>query len=395
MLNRRHLLACGAGAAALSFPAFAFGQAQATSKRLLVVILRGGMDGLSALPPVGDPNYASLRGRLALPRVGDGAVLPLDSTFALHKNLAKFAAMYRAGELLPIHACATAYRERSHFDAQNVLETGAGAPFARSEGWLNRSLGALPQARPEMGIALSAQAPLILRGPANVSTWSPSALPDVENDTMARLLALYRSTDPALAGALDSAMSANSVAMESGAGDMNARGYRIAPLAQIAARFLKDEHGPIAAVMEMGNWDTHANQGLEQGPLARNLAALDEGLDAFKTEMGPAWRDTAVIIVTEFGRTAAPNGANGTDHGMGAAAFLAGGSVNGGRVLADWPGLAQSALYEGRDLRPTTDLRGVFKGVLADHLRVPTAALERDGFPESGGVRVVQGLIRG
>jgi uncharacterized protein (DUF1501 family) len=359
------------------------------------VILRGGMDGLSAVPPVGDPDYAGLRGRLAIPRSGDGAALPLDATFGLHKNLPKMHALYRAGELLAIHAAATPYRERSHFDAQNVLETGAAAPFARSDGWLNKALGALPRARPEMGMALSAQAPLILRGSAPVATWSPSALPDVETDTMARLLSLYEARDPALAHALESAMAANTVAMEAGATDMNARGQRnLAPLAQIAARFLKDDNGPIAAVMEVGGWDTHANQGLEQGPLARGLSGLDEGLDAFKIEMGPAWRDTVVVIITEFGRTAAPNGAGGTDHGTAAAAFLAGGAAQGGRVLADWPGLSRAALFESRDLRPTLDIRSVLKGVLGDHLRVPTASLEREAFPDSGAARALQGLVR-
>lgn len=391
MLSRRHLLTGATGAAALSFPVLAFGQAQATDKRMLVIILRGGMDGLSALAPVGDPTYAGARGRLALQRAN---TLVLDDTFALNANLPKMHALFSVGELLPIHACATAYRERSHFDAQNVLESGAAAPFARTVGWLNKALGALPNARPEMGMALSAQAPLILRGPTNVATWSPSALPDVDNDTMARLLSLYEARDPALAQALSSAISANGVAMDAGAGDMRAGPRSITPIAQIAARFLKDEAGPIAAVMEMGGWDTHANQGLEQGALARGLTSLDDGLDAFKREMGPAWANTVVIIATEFGRTVAPNGANGTDHGTGMAAFLAGGAVRGGRVLADWPGLARGALYEGRDLRPTTDLRGVFKGILADHLRVPNAALERDAFPDSGSVPGVQGLLR-
>lgn len=391
MLNRRHLLAGATGAAALSFPVFAFGQAQATDKRLLVIILRGGMDGLSALAPIGDPTYANARGRLALQR---NNTLALDDTFALNGNLPKMHALYRAGELLPIHACATAYRERSHFDAQNVLESGAAAPFARTEGWLNKALGALPNSRPEMGMALSAQAPLILRGSTNVATWSPSALPDVDNDTMARLLSLYQANDAALAHALSSAISANGVAMDAGAGDMRAGPRSITPVAQIAARFLKDDAGPIAAVMEMGGWDTHANQGIEQGPLARGLSSLDDGLEAFKREMGAAWANTAVIIATEFGRTVAPNGATGTDHGTGMAAFLAGGAVRGGRVLSDWPGLARNALYEGRDLRPTTDLRGVFKGVLADHLRVPNAALDRDAFPDSGSVRGIRDLLR-
>lgn len=392
MLNRRHLLAGATGAAALSFPVFAFGQAEATDKRLLVVILRGGMDGLGAMPAIGDPTYAGVRGRLAVER---SAALSLDGTFALHPNLTKMHRLYGAGELLPIHACATGYRERSHFDAQNVLETGGARPFARTEGWLNKALGALPHSRPEMGMALSAQAPLILRGPTAVSTWSPSALPDVDTDTMQRMLSLYEARDPSLANALQSAMASNAVAMDAGAAEMNGAGPRnITPIAQIAARFLKDENGPIAAVMDVGGWDTHANQGLEQGALARGLTSLDNGLDAFKTEMGPAWRNTVVIIATEFGRTVAPNGANGTDHGTAGAAFLAGGAVQGGRVLADWPGLARSALYEERDLRPTTDLRGVFKGVLADHLRVSTGALERDAFPDSGDARAAQGLVR-
>jgi uncharacterized protein (DUF1501 family) len=183
--------------------------------------------------------------------------------------------------------------------------------------------------------------------------------------------------------------------MESGAGDMTGgAGRNVVPIAQVAARFLKDANGPIAAGLEMRGWYTHANQGLEQGPLARNLTQLDNGLDAFRTEMGEAWRNTVVIIATEFGRTAAPNGANGTDHGTGAAAFLAGGAVNGGRVLADWPGLSNGALYEGRDLRPTTDLRAVFKGVLCDHLQISAAALDSDAFPASNAAAPRQDLIR-
>jgi uncharacterized protein (DUF1501 family) len=350
------------------------------------------MDGLSAVPAIGDPAFATLRGRLAVSR---DAALPLDGDFALHPRLSKMHALYRAGELLPIHACATSYRERSHFDAQNVLETGASAPFARDDGWLNTALAALPRSRAEMGVALSAQAPLILRGPASVSTWSPSALPDLDADTLARLLDLYQERDPALANALDTAISANAVAMEAGAGDMGGRGARnLTPIAQIAARFLKTEGGPIAAVVETTGWDTHANQGVEQGALARALTSLDDGLDAFRTEMGSAWADAIVVIATEFGRTAAPNGAGGTDHGTGAAAFIAGGAVRGGRVLADWPGLSRAALHDGRDLRPTTDLRSILKSVLADHLSVPSYALERDVFPDSAAARPARDLLR-
>lgn len=396
MLNRRTLLAGASGAAALSFPTFAFGQAHATDKRLLVIILRGAMDGLSAAPPIGDRDYAGLRGALALHREGAGAALPLDSTFALHPSLPTLKRFYDAGEMTLIHACATSYRERSHFDAQNMLETGAAMPFARSEGWLNSALGALPGARGDLGVALSAQAPLVLRGAASIATWSPSVLPSVEETTVERLLTLYNARDPALADALNAAVRANAVAMDAGADGMAAGNHRrIAPLAEVAARFLKDPAGPTAAVIDMGGWDTHANQGAALGALARNLAALDDGIDAFKREVGPAWSNTAIILATEFGRTARPNGAGGTDHGTGAAAFLAGGAVRGGRVLSDWPGLSTGALYQNRDLRSTTDLRGVLKGVLSDHLRVPSAALERDVFPGSSAARPVQDLMRG
>ena len=409
-LHRRHLLCGAAASAALTFPGFAFGQAGATDKRVLIVIQRGAMDGLAALPPVGDPNYAGLRGAMAFQRNGDKSALPLTDTFGLHPSLVKLKVMYAAGEVAPMHAVATGYRDRSHFDGQNILESGASAPFARPDGWLNKALGALPRSRSEMGIALSAQAPLILRGATPVSTWSPSTLPEVQTDTMSRLMALYQARDPQLANALQSAMNSNTIASDATMNDaagaamdspQNGQngggrytGRALVPLAQVAARFLKDPQGPVAAVVDMTGWDTHANQGLDQGVLARNLTLLDDGLDAFKTEMGPAWRNTVVIVCTEFGRTARPNGSAGTDHGTGAAALLLGGAVTGGRVLADWPGLADGSLYQNRDLRPTTDLRAVFKGVLSDHLRVPNATLDTEAFPDSAAVRPMQGLIR-
>jgi len=394
MLNRRHALVGAAGAAALTFPVFAFGQTAATNKRLLVIILRGALDGLAAVPPIGDPAYGSTRGALALSRSGDKAALPLDATFGLHPSLTKLYALYGDRQLLPIQACATGYRDRSHFDGQNVLETGATTPFARASGWLNAALGAMGRVRPEMAVALSEQAPLMLRGATPVTTWSPSVLPSVDGDTVERLLALYDARDPALAHVLHAALDANAVASDAGAVGMRGGGYaRIAPLAQVAARFLKDANGPIAAVIDMSGWDTHVNQGAEAGTLARNLASLDEGVDAFHVEMGSAWTDAAVLIVTEFGRTAAPNGAGGTDHGTGAAAFLAGGAIRGGRVLADWPGLSNAALYQNRDLRPTIDLRGVIKGLLNDHFSVPRAALDTQVFPESQALHPVADLV--
>lgn len=397
-LTRRAAFA--AGVATLAIPSLAFGVASA--KRLVVVLLRGGMDGLAAAPPVGDPAYVGARGDLAIDRA---RALALDSAFALHPRLTNLHAGYGAGETVLVHAASTPYRDRSHFDAQNVLETGGARPYARDAGWLNIALAGLPAdaraGRRELGLAVAQQAPLILRGQTSIATWSPSGLPEAAQDTVARLMDLYLHRDPALAGALQSAVAANDIAMESGGAGMGgASGGRYAaralePLVKAAAGFLKRPDGPVAAVLEMsGGWDTHANQGVEQGGLANNFALLDEGLGALKTEMGGAWRDTAVVVITEFGRTVAPNGNRGCDHGTGAAAFLYGGAIAGGRVLADWPGLAPAQLYQNRDLRPTTDIRAVLKGLLADHLSASSAALAL-AFPDSADAAPARGLVRG
>lgn len=385
--SRRTLLAVGG--AALAVPALAYGQSAALrQKKLVVFILRGGMDGLAVVAPVGDPDYPRVRGRLATQ-----SPLPLDAMFALHPRAPTLHALYGAGELLPIHACATGYRERSHFDAQNVLETGAAAPFARDSGWLNAALATLP--RGAGGVALNAQAPLILRGDAPASTWSPSVLAAPNDDLMTRLMDLYDARDPALAEALRGAQSANAIAGDGAMSGGRGRGVEAAAaLARVAGNFLTEPNGPVAAVIELGGWDTHANQAPEQGPLARALAALDASIAALRDALGPSWGETVVAIVTEFGRTAAPNGNGGTDHGAAAAAFLAGGATAGGRVLADWPGLSQRALHEGRDLRPTTDLRAVLKGVLSAHWRVSDRALATSVFPDSAGVAAIEGLVR-
>jgi uncharacterized protein (DUF1501 family) len=396
-LTRRAALGLAIGGAVLTIPSFA--HAGQTDKRLVVIILRGALDGLHAAPAFGDPAYQSARTALALrPPGGDGAAFALTDLFGLHPALKTVHQMYREGEALVVHAAATAYRERSHFDAQNVLETGAAAAFARNTGWLNAALASIGGGRPEAAIAIAQQAPLIVRGPAAVTTWSPSPLPDAEPDTLARLMDLYGQTDPGLLRALSGAVAANAIAMEGGM-DMGGGGGRagrhVAPAARAAAGFLRQPNGPIAAVIEVGGWDSHANQGQETGQIATLLGHLDAGLAALKADLGPTWAHTAVLVATEFGRTVGANGNRGTDHGTGAAAFLVGGAIKGGRVIADWPGLAPHQLYERRDLRPTLDLRAVCKGVLADHLGVSTAALARDVFPDSGAIAAMADLLRG
>lgn len=406
----------------------------ARDPRLVLVILRGAMDGLAAVPPCGDPDYARQREEIAIaPPGSSGGALALDRTFALHPAFAFLHESYAAQELLVFHAVASPYRARSHFDGQDVLENGTEQPHAVGTGWLNRALAALPaspvaaragsaragSARQELGIALGQNLPLVMRGPAAVASWAPSRLAALDEETLQRVQDLY-SHDPLLAqrladalaasamagSATESAMPGNAATGSAMPGSMvgpnaaahaaarGAPGARYVELVRAAAGFLRRDDGPRVAVFDTSGWDTHANEGGAQGQLGQRFAALDQGLRTLRAELGPAWRDTAVVLATEFGRTAAVNGTRGTDHGTATAAFLVGGAVRGGRVIADWPGLSTRALYQQRDLAPTLDLRSVLKGVLHEHLGVAPLALEETVFPQSSGARPMRDLLR-
>lgn len=402
ILTRRRLLAgaglAGAGLALPGWSRVAFAAAP-TDKRFVVVILRGALDGLSAVPPVGDPAYAGLRGDLAIPA---GEALPLDAMFGLHPAMPGFKAAFDSGQLAAFHAVAIPVRERSHFEAQAILETGLGQGGGR-DGWLNRALAALGERDAGRTVAFSPSLPLILRGDAPATSFTPSALPSGSEDFMARMAALYAgdaALGPALAKGLEvQAMAAD--ASHAGAergGDMAQgpaqRQNNLAPIAAQAGAMMARPDGPRIAVLEAYGWDTHVGQGAADGQLARRLANLDAAMSALAEALGPAWGQTVVALVTEFGRTARPNGNRGTDHGTGAAAFLLGGAVKGGRVLADWPGLKDAQLFENRDLAPTTDLRSVLKTALSGHLGIDPARLERDVFPGSAAAPALDGVIR-
>ena len=371
-------------------------------QRFVFVLLRGALDGLAAVPAVGDPDYVRLRGELDLSAAA--ALHPLDDTFALHPSLGFLAEQWQQQQLAVVHAVATPYRERSHFDAQDVLESGCARPHASQSGWLNRALGGLPAALRgtgrSAGVALGANIPLVMRGPAEVASWSPGRMPDLTGDTLQRIAQMY-SRDELLSQRLADALAADEIAGQGagmkgmGAGGARAGGgAQLAQTAKATASFLTQPEGPRVAVFETTGWDTHANQGAEQGALSLRLAGLDAGLRALHEALGPAWNRTVVLVATEFGRTVAINGTRGTDHGTGAAAFLLGGAVRGGRVLGQWPGLKAAALYQGRDLQPTTDLRGVIKTVLRDHLQVAQRRLDNEVFPDSAGVGYPQDLVQ-
>jgi len=364
--------------------------------RLVLVILRGGLDGLAAIPPYGESRYRSLRAELALDSPGTGGgILKLDGLFGMHPALAGMHDLFLQSELSVVHAAATPYRERSHFDGQNMLEGGGDAPRAVSDGWLNRALTELRAAGSDQrAVALAQSVPLVLRGPFIVSGWTPSRFPDAEEETLARVRAMYAAVDPALSERLGEALKARDIAGVAGMGSDRRPGQQLAALITAAGRFLSTADGPRIAVLEAGGWDTHANQGAGQGILAARLRGLDASIGQLKSELGEHWQRTAVMVVTEFGRTVAANGTRGTDHGTAGCAFITGGAVNGGRVIADWPGLGQRDLHEGRDLRATLDLRSVFKGLLAEHFGLSEAALERTVFPGSESAAVLDGLIK-
>ena len=422
-LSRRSLLGTGASLALWSLiPRTA--SAQGRDPRFLTVILRGGLDGLALAAPVGDPDHVRIRGAQAIPGTGDRAGLPLDSLFALNAGMPVLHGLFRQRQALVVHAVATPYRSRSHFDGQDVLESGLPGVARVEDGWLNRALASLPaagSAAPQKGLAMGAVVPLVMRGKAPVLSWIPKTgnLP-LRESTVARLLDLYNVTDPRLARAFADGLeidriSAAAYAMPAAGGPEPAapapapaeapavvtsglppppRPFRdLVEPAETAARFLAAADGPRVGALSYNGWDTHANAGIVEGQLAGRLAGLDAAIRALRDGLGPVWKDTVVAVVTEFGRTARVNGTAGTDHGTATTALLVGGAVAGGRVIADWPGLADAALFEARDLKPTLDLRAVMKGVLRDHLGVPDAALADAVFPESRAVRAMGGLV--
>jgi uncharacterized protein (DUF1501 family) len=405
--RRDMLLGSGALFAWAYMPKLA--RAEGRDPRLLVVVLRGGLDGLGMLAPVGDPDWVKLRGDKGLALDGKPPALPLDSFFALNPAMPNLNRLYQARQATIVHATATPYRERSHFDGQDILESGYDRPGHVDSGWLNRALALLEadgrvDPRGARALAVGPVTPLVVRGAAPVMSWVPQRLLPASDDTQARLLDLYLHTDPKLARALEGRRDLLAVGRAAGISAVTApedertggfarlRRY-FNDVAVTAAKYLARPDGPRVGAVGVSGWDTHINEGATSGVLANLLGALDGTIPAFEQNMGETWKETVVVFITEFGRTARINGTEGTDHGTGTVAWIIGGAVKGGRVIADWPGLKEANLYEDRDLKATTDLRAVLKGVLQDHLRVDERALAATVFPGSENVKPMTGLV--
>ena len=375
-LSRRHMLISGLTiAAAGAVPRFAYAAA-ATPRRLVFVIQRGAADGLAIVAPTGDPAYAAARGALA----EDGGGASLNGLFTLHPALAAGADLYRAKQAHFAHAVATAYRDRSHFDGQNVLEGGGSRPYEKSDGWVGRLLTLLPAAERE-ALAIAPAVPLALRGSAPVATYAPSRLPQADADLIARLSALY--ADDALLHPLwDSAVKTQELAGDIGGNN----GRNGADLGKLAASLMLPADGARVMMIETGGWDTHSGQ---RGRLTAQLRGLDQLVGALQVGLGAAWNDTLVVVATEFGRTVAVNGTGGTDHGTGSAAMFFGGAlagggpVAGGMVSADWPGLSAANRLDGRDLKPTRSLESVIGAAIAHHYALDPARVMRSLYPDA------------
>jgi uncharacterized protein (DUF1501 family) len=388
-LTRRAALAAslsvtfmGAGAQAQDARPFA-------DRKLVVIICRGAMDGLSVCPPLGDANYAGLRGAIAIPR---DQALKLDDTFALHPKLTNLYALVQGGQARIAPAVAIPQRIRSHFEAQDMLENGSGQLYGAATGWLNRTLQVVQPHRAIKALSIGAQEPLILHGPAEAESWSPGGRLNPNGDRVtAAVKALYQD-DPLLGPALATGLQVQSEANALNGGKP-INGGDAKAFAVTAAKFLTDPNGPSIAVLSLDGFDTHANQGAANGQLANRLAILDGVIAGLQTGLGPQWSQTVVVVATEFGRTAHVNGTGGTDHGTASTVILAGGALKPGGIVGDWPTLQPARLFENRDLAPTLDVRQVFKGVLRDHMGVDRAALDTRVFPDSAAARAVGGLV--
>jgi uncharacterized protein (DUF1501 family) len=407
-MQRRNFIASSAALAGwtLAGSARALSDPDYAKRKLVVVMLRGAVDGLSVVVPHGDRNYAASRGSIALAAPGsDEGVLKLDSLFGLHPSLAGLKPYWDQGTMGFVHASGSPDPTRSHFDAQDYMESGTPGRKGTSDGWMNRLLQALPgEASPTRGISMGATPPRIFMGAASVANLGvgPKALAPkaIDKPEMQSALAKLYAQDPMLArtykdtteGREEIKRSMDSGSAMDGSGDMahskdptadagaqSASGF--AADAERLGRVIRADRHTQLAFTSVGGWDTHINQGGFKGQLSNRLASLGQGLGALANGLGDALNDTVIVVMSEFGRTVRQNGTNGTDHGRGNVMWLLGGPVNGGRMLGEWPGLDSSALADGRDLAVVSDFRAVLSPILQRHLGLSDAGLAKV-FPQ-------------
>lgn len=378
VMSRRQSLALLSSLSLFSMANFSLAQAS-DDRKFIFVFLRGAMDGLSALIP-DDSELENLRGTI-LPE--KSSRLDLQNGFRLHPSFAGINKLYAKGDAAFVHASATSYRNRSHFEAQDFLEI-LGRPGAK-DGWLNRVL----HTDDRQGIAVGRAVPLAMKGAAPALNWSPPLFDTISDDLIGRLSSLYED-DSTFSTPLETAVSGRSeLSMETSR--RNARRFTREYTATLSAigSLMSAENSPSIGMVSLGGWDTHANQKTD---LKRKFKALDNGLIELKKSLGSHWKKTCIVVCSEFGRTVSANGSKGTDHGTGGLTMILGGAVNGGAVHGEWPGIKTANLHEGRDLFPANDISAILKGIMLDHLDISRKDLETNIFPNSG--KAFSGLIQ-
>jgi uncharacterized protein (DUF1501 family) len=347
----------------MATPNMAFPDTKITEKRLLIVLLRGGMDGLASIPPIGDKNLSKIRKDVLVNGADD-----LDGFFGINPSLKFLGSEYHQGRAAFVHATSFPYTGRSHFDGQNIMETGGEQAYALTSGWVGRAMNAAGYS----SLSVSLPIPIILRGNELNSNYFPTNFRKVNPAVYNDVQQMWKE-DPQLSGLIEPMMAREIDLFGAGRG-------KTRELVSFAAKEMHKPNGPRVGLLEFEGFDTHALQGNEQGHHAEILAELDGVLEAFKRQMGDLYENTVVVTVTEFGRTASENGTQGTDHGYGSAIFLAGGLVKGKQVVSDWPGLSTKNLYEGRDLLMTIDARDVYAEVIKTVFDLNDEDISRDVF---------------
>lgn len=360
-------LAAGASLCVWQMPLLAAQSANASKKKIVWVMLRGALDSLHTIVPTFDPHYSALRPKLSKSFTKN--LLTLDGKFQLNPALVNLHTWYKNKEFTPVVAVGSGYSARSHFDGQDFLESGKNK-IDHNSGWLARAI----EIKSKKALAVSQSTPISLRGSDNVNTWYPSNLKESGDDIYDQLAKLYKDDD-VLLSRLQEGLETKSIAEM---GKESKKKGTFKDLTSSCAKLLTAENGADCAMLELGGWDTHNNQA---GRLHRKLTELDEGLANLKKMLGDTWKDTTVVIATEFGRTARENGTGGTDHGTGSALFIAGGSVKGGKVLGDWPGLEKDKLFQQRDLMPTSNSFYWFSKVLTEQWNFNESDIKRV-FPD-------------
>jgi uncharacterized protein (DUF1501 family) len=362
--TRRQFLGAGAALTFAAWPGFAAGDTP-TKTRLLVILLRGGMDGLFAMPPVGDDELPDLRKNLAPENLQD-----LDGFFALHETLQNVHQAYADGNALLVHAASLPYTGRSHFEGQDIMESGVMRPYASPTGWLGRALDITGYSA---ALTMTLPVPLVLRGRKTTDTLFPTWISGAPAGVYDGVLKGW--TDDADLAGFGAQMQAEGSKLGMATGRRPGNDNSLDDLARSAAKRLKADDGPRVAVLDHVGFDTHASQ---PGQHADRLREIDAAIGAFRKGMGPVWSDTLVVTVTEFGRTAAENGSWGTDHGWATAIFLLGGRLKKSGIVADWPGLEKKSLFEGRDLKATIDARSLYGAVVSSALGIDPERVRKD-----------------